>query len=116
MGPLDLLYCWQALLCAVACTGTAQLAKTVLDLLWPGGRDARRANRWISRVFLPLMPIVAGVAYAVVVPARPEVLTAYVEAMEAGGGWLVYAAWGGACGQFADYGYAKVTKALQRNS
>lgn len=110
-NPLELMYGWQALLCAVACTGVAQLVKTILDLTM--GAEKRKANRWVTRLVLPLIPIVAGMLYGLLVPFRPEALIAFVaEHADDAWGYLGYSVWGGACGQFSAYLYTHVKKLI----
>ncbi len=115
MGPLELLYSWQAVLCAIACSGVTQLVKTVMDLTM--GAKKRDGSRVLSKLVLPLMPIVVGGAYAAFVPLRPEVLIEHVTT-HVGGAWqlVAYAAWGGACGQFADYLFSRAKKTLASTS
>jgi hypothetical protein len=133
MNPLELLYSWQALLIAIAATGITQLVKTVIDIAW--GRkdvespstvkDAKRAgeilrkrNLIINRLVLPMTPIWTGALMAVLVPIRPEAIITYIteQNIEGAGRLLVFAAWGAACGQFADYGFNKVKAVLQGTS
>jgi hypothetical protein len=129
MGPLELLYSWQALLISIAATGFTQLLKTVIDIVF-GQRDAtptptmkdaqavgaklRREMLILNRLVLPMAPIFFGFIMAMVVPMRPEMLLTYVttEHIEGVGRYLVFGAWGAACGQFADYGYSKVKSML----
>lgn len=130
MNPLDLLYSWQAVLIAIAATGVTQLIKTVLDVVWghkdaqptPTVKDAkkvgearRKRSLIVNRLVLPMAPIWTGALMASVIPIRPEALVEYITAqhIEGWGRILVFAAWGAACGQFADYGFSKVKAALQ---
>lgn len=130
MNPLELLYSWQALLIAVAATGITQLVKTVIDIAWghkdaeptPTTKDAKRVGEArrkrsviVNRLVLPMTPIWTGALMAVLIPIRPEAITEYVEAQHIEG-WarlLVFAAWGAACGQFADYGFNKIKATLR---
>lgn len=130
MGPVEILYCWQALLIAVVATGITQLVKTILDVVW-GFRDPtptasmadakklgeqiRKRKVIVNRFVLPMTPILVGALFAIVVPAQPEILREYVNTHGLADSWkvyLIYAAWGGACGQFADYGFSKIKAAL----
>lgn len=73
------------------------------------GKEQRKRSVIINRLVLPMTPIVVGALFAVLVPARPEVIMEYVTTHEVG--WtkyLIFAAWGAACGQFADYLWSKV--------
>jgi hypothetical protein len=112
MNPLDLIYCWQALLVAVACVGITQLAKTLIDSTM--GKERRKDSVVLTRFVLPMMPIVVGVLVAVLIPVRPEVLIDYVSARvnNTWGELSTYALWGGACGQFADYTFTKAKAAF----
>jgi hypothetical protein len=130
MNPLELLYSWQALLIAIAATGITQLVKTVIDVAWghkdaeptPTMKDAKRVgealrkrNLIINRLVLPMTPIWTGALMAVLIPIRPEAIITYIaeQHIEGAGRLLVFAAWGAACGQFADYGFNKVKAALK---
>lgn len=111
-NPLDLMYSWQALLCAAACVGVTKLVKTILDITM--GEKKRKSNKWVSKVVLPVTPIVVGSVYAAAVPLRPEVLSEYVSANLTGAWvWLGYAAWGAACGQFSNFGYDRLREMLK---
>lgn len=113
MGPLELLYGWQAVLCALAANGVTQLLKTTLALAM--GKD-RRASKWVKRVVLPLTPILIGATYAAFVPLLPGVLTQYLadNGIEGMGRTLSCMAWGAACGQFAAYLFDRVKNVLAK--
>lgn len=113
LGPLAMMFSWQAVLCAVACTGITKIPTSVIDYVM--GPDQRRASFWVSSIAYPLIPIVVGMLYAVLVPLRPDVLTEYV-AREVEGGWqyVAWAAWGGACGQFAQTIYDRVVQPVTK--
>lgn len=126
LGPLSLMYSWQALICATACVGVTQLAKTLIDILYrkkvkdqagdkEHAREMRKDNAWLTRVVLPLIPILVGAVYAMVVPLRPEVLVEYTAEHVDGAGMqaLAFAAWGGACGQFATMLHQKLKDFLK---
>lgn len=111
-SPLDLLFSWQAILCAAACVGITQLVKTSIDVAI--GASRRKRSRALSLFVLPMLPIWIGAAYALAIPMHPEVLGQYLttQAIE---GWpraLSLAAWGGACGQFSTYVYERVERTL----
>ena len=75
------------------------------------GKSSRSAL--VDRVILPMCPIVFGMCLALLIPARPDPITEYVKLHEIGKtAWLIYAAWGAVCGQFADYIFSKAKKAL----
>lgn len=101
MGPLEMMYSWQALLCATACVGLTKMVKTAIDLKM--GKEKRKESRWLNHFFLPMLPILVGALYAAFVPLRPEVLIEYT-AQHVTAPWLAvlaFAAWGAACGQFS---------------
>lgn len=107
MGPLELIYSWQALLLALMVCGITHTTKTLLDYFL--GKEARKENVFVTRILLPSVAVVSGIVLAIVVPLRPEVLLNYADQYDLN--WtryLVYGSWGGACGQFCDYFYSKV--------
>lgn len=125
MGPLDSIFCWQALLVALTASGITQFVKTIMDVTWGTndptptptldaakavGASIRRSKLILNRVVLPATPILAGCLFAMVVPVRPDNLSHYVDThtMAWWQQYLTYGAWGAACGQFADYGVSKV--------
>jgi len=112
-SPLDLIFSWQAILCATACVGITQLAKTSIDVAI--GAEKRKRSRALSLFVLPMMPIWIGATYALLVPMAPDVLTQHLDAHEIDGWqrWLSLAAWGGACGQFSTYVYERVERTLK---
>ena len=119
MGPLEMLYGWQAVLCAATCVGFTQLVKAIVDTIYEakwrkmeaaakakleadakktayrknakvkGGTIARKQSVAITRFLLPMTPILVGFLYANLVPLRPETLAEYV-AEHVDDGW----AWG----------------------
>ncbi len=140
MGPVfDILFCWQAVLVALACSGITHLIKTVVDVVWgkalnkraslpPGvdpktaaelGKTVRQSKVIVNRLVFPMVPIVVGMVFAVVVPLWPEALSAYVKdhVTDAAGHWwqvaAVRASWGAACGQFSDYIFSKTHDAFR---
>ena len=112
MGPLEMMYGWQALLCATAAVGVTSLVKTLLNLTM--GVEKRKTNKWVSQLVLPTTPILVGAIYAMVIPLRPEVLMEYV-AEHANDGWMypAFAGWGAACGQFSTMLHQKLKDFLQ---
>jgi hypothetical protein len=135
MNPIEIIYSWQALLVACAATGLTQLTKVIIDIgrghrhavptptvrdMAKVGKELRESreelfNRVLNRLILPGLPIVYGTACACIVPARPEVIIEYAATHEiAGAGlYLLFAAWGAACGQFADYLFSKAKGAME---
>jgi hypothetical protein len=122
-NPLELLYSWQAMLVAIAATGITQLVKTILDVLYgrgsspanlvesaKAGAATRKRTLLINRFVLPMTPIVVGAVMAMVVPVRPDPVLAYVatHGITGVGKFMVYAAWGAACGQFASHLFDKI--------
>lgn len=129
LGPLSLMYSWQALLCATACVGITQLVKTVIDIVYAkkvkdkagdklNAKELRKDNVWLTRLVLPLIPILVGALYAMAVPLRPEVLVEYAQAHIEGRlpEVLAFAAWGAACGQFATMTHEKLKRFLKAAS
>lgn len=116
MNPIEILYSWQALLCASACVGVTQLVKRALDVRL--GEEARKASRLLSVLALPTLPIVVGALYALAVPMAPEALTAYLDAhgIEEADRALSLAAWGAACGQFSTWTYERAERWMRRES
>lgn len=117
MGPIEIIYCWQALLCAAAAWGVTQLAKTALDTVYEkkhGTSNARRRSLIVTRVVLPVIPVMAGLAYGVLVPLRPTVLDEYVAEHVSGStmALVAYGAWGAACGQFSTFLYDRLKKLI----
>lgn len=129
MNPIDVFYSWQSLLLAVAVSGIVQAVKTGIDTVYgtssarrssdaPGtkahhvGKELRKSNALITRGLLPLLPILIGAVLAVLVPLHPEILTAYAEGKGGGRDWTIYALWGAAIGQFADYIYQQIKRNL----
>ena len=128
MNPIDVFYSWQSLLLAVAVSGIVQAVKTGIDTVYgtsparqsaPGvkahhvGKELRKSNALITRGLLPLLPILIGALLAVLVPLRPDILTNYAEDKSGGSrDWTIYALWGAAIGQFADYIYQQIKRNL----
>jgi hypothetical protein len=113
MGPLEMMYGWQALLCACACVGLTQLLKAVLDTSL--GVERRKANKWLTNVVLPATAVVVGMLYGAFVPLWPEVLLDYVRTHVEGDvlGMLAKGSWGAACGQFATTLHDRIKGLLQ---
>jgi len=128
VNPIDVFYSWQSLLLAVAVSGIVQSIKTGIDTVYgvsparrstdaPGtkahhvGKELRKNNLLLTRGLLPLLPIIIGAVLAVLVPLRPDILTTYAEG-KGGSDWSIYALWGAAFGQFADYIYQQIKRNL----
>lgn len=129
MNPIDVFYSWQSLLLAVGVSGIVQAVKTGIDTVYgtsparrssdaPGakahhvGKELRKSNALLTRGLLPLLPILIGALLAVFVPLRPDILTTYAEGKGGGMDWKIYALWGAAIGQFADYIYQQIKRNL----
>ena len=98
-GPLALFYSLESILLALSVAGLTQIVKGTI----PRGPK-------VDRIVLPMIPILLGAVLAVVVPIRPTVLVAWAGVHKHG--WTVYALWGIAIGQFADYLYQRVKRVL----
>jgi hypothetical protein len=135
MGPIEIIFCWQAVLCALVASVVAQAAKTLIDIraeaavrrlpvavqdrlrrsVQPGrpmrlGKLRRKQSRLMTQVVVPGLAIVAGMAFAVLVPFVPEQLSGWFDSHEMAW-WQELsgrAAWGAVCGQFANYAYDRV--------
>ena len=113
-NPVEILYAWQGFLLAAVIVGLTQSFKAgigaVLTYRNKGsgktGAELRAEITMVDSVLLPLFPLVLGAFIGAVVPLRPDVLTAYT-AGHPQGAWTVYAIWGAAVGQFADYIYQR---------
>ena len=113
-NPVEILYAWQGFLLAAVIVGLTQSYKAgigaVLTYRNKGsgktGTELRAEIAMLDSVLLPLFPLMMGAFIGAVVPLRPDVLTAYT-AGHPSGAWTVYAIWGAAVGQFADYIYQR---------
>lgn len=117
MNPLELIYSVPSWIVAIGAYMWTQTIKTVIDVSFQVRGKDRRDNIWLTRFVLPAIPPLAGALFAVVIPLRPESLLAYVDTYGSDWGWvnrtLVFGAWGAACGQFSDYLYTKIKKAIE---
>jgi hypothetical protein len=112
--PLEILYCWQALVVAVTAAGIVRFVKAVIDAT--KGEAWRKDRKWIELFLLPGLAVFFGALIAVVLPLRPEMLDAYLEKVpeeHANAKLGVYALWGGACGQFSSWIYDRVVAILR---
>lgn len=111
-NPIEIFYCWQALVVALMVYMLTQLVKVALPLIITPKTE--KGKTILKRVVMPSIPPLLGFLGSALLPLHPEVLIAYVSANihnwaeEA----LIYGAWGAAVGQFADYIYSKVSKFL----
>lgn len=110
--PLEIIYCWQALLVVAAANGGSQLVKTIIDV-WKG-KAWRDARPWVGKLLLPGVAVLVGALMAAFVPARPQMIDDYVEGkhLEGLNARLIYASWGAACGAASSYLYDRVMDAI----
>lgn len=112
--PLEILYCWQALMVAATAAGSVRAFTAMLDAY--KGPEWRKKREWIGLVMLPTMAVFIGAFVAVFIPIRPDVLDTYLEKLPEDQ-WLarsaVHALWGGACGQFSSYVYDRLVDILR---
>ena len=111
LGPVEILYNWQSVLLAVAVSALVQGVKRSLDIAI-GGTTKRKSLRWVTEVLLPLLPLFIGSVGAIIVPLRPDQLTAYVTEHTSVKPWVAFGAWGAAVGQFSDYLYQRVRSVM----
>lgn len=103
---------WQPLTLAVCVYALTQVTKKITDNAM--GRAQRKENTWVTRVVFPVIPPLWGALLAVLVPARPDSVIDFVVRNEIGWSqFLIFAVWGAACGQFADYLYTKLKRLLE---
>ncbi len=132
MNPIEVLYSWQSVVLAVAVAGLVQAIKTTLDTALgaapPGrkpettdrraaratGREIRKQSALLTRIILPLLPIIIGAVLAMIVPLRPDILTEYAKTHGENVG--IYGLWGAAMGQFADYIYQQAKRNIRPGS
>lgn len=112
-NPLEIFYCWQALLLALVVYMLTQLVKTTLPFIV--NVKSIKAKAIIKRVVMPAVPPLLGFICGALIPLHPEVLNAYVHE-SINGNWiqnaLIFGGWGAAVGQFADYVYSKISKLI----
>ncbi len=129
MSPFDIIYSWQALLVMVVASALTEFVKRTINIFlgmkedadgdgkltaWEKlGREMRADAVWINNLVLPGIVVGFGAAVACVIPARPEILLDYAAKHAPGGhAYLLYAAWGAACGQFADYTFMRLKNTI----
>lgn len=124
MDPLSIVYSWQALLIALTASALTQFVKRCVDiligiqdnndgtlsLLERAGAELRKDSVVIQGIVMPALPLLFGAVAAIILPVRPEVLMEYAAKYvhDQNQVYLIYAAWGAACGQFCDYVFTKV--------
>lgn len=113
--PLEILYCWQALVIAATAAGMTRAIKTAIDAT--KGTEWRKKKQWIGMVLLPTLAVFFGALIAVTIPLHPEILDNYIEhkipAENWGQRYAAFALWGGACGQFSSYIYDRIVGLLR---
>lgn len=115
-NPISIFFCWQSLVLALVVSGVVQFIKASLDAKM--GEEKRKANKFLTRVFLPFLGLFLGALLANAMPIRPDVLIDYIKLHRESweypdwGVWSTYAGWGAAVGQFADYAFTKVKSYL----
>lgn len=112
MNPIEIFYCWQALIVTVIVYMLTQLVKVILNSRAYFKVNANR-QWWLKRVILPGVPPLLGFITAASLPLHPDVMVAFFaeHAAPAAAITASYGAWGAAVGQFTDYLYSKVTAA-----
>lgn len=113
MGPLEMFFSAQSVLCAVIVVMVMKLVTTILTGTMgkeSSGRPKYRRNKWVTKLFLPLVTVGLGAAYGWLVPFRPEVLAEFFTEHPEVEGWHTLAdmSWGAACGQFSQTLYDRV--------
>jgi hypothetical protein len=133
MNPIEVLYCWQAILIAGLAAGATQLVKTLYDIRrgqrsvidTPTVKDAAKVGRMLrkdtdvifDRIILPACPIFFGASFAALIPARPDVIMAYITTHNVGASAVfIYMGWGAACGQVADHVVSKTMRILRKEA
>ena len=109
-NPLDILFCWQALVFATIIYIVTHLIKKILPFIYVP--KSNKGKMFLKRVVLPTIPPILGFIMGVYVPIHPEVLIAYALTQSYASWITIYGSWGAAVGQFADYIYTKVTKLI----
>lgn len=112
-NPIEIFYCWQALVVALMVYMLTQLVKTILPIVY--NPKTEKGKTLLKRAIMPSIPPILGFLGSALLPLHPEVLNAYVDAnvhvwVEKA---LIFGAWGAAVGQFADYIYSKISKFLK---
>ena len=116
-NPIEIFYCWQAIVQAMMVCALTQLVKVGITARLADKWDIANPKRawWMKRVIMPAVPPVLGFLGAAAIPIRPEALIEYVatQHIEATMASLVYGAWGAAIGQVADHIRTKVMAAVK---
>ncbi len=128
VNPIEVIWCWQALLVALTAAGMTQFIKAATDAahgkavptptptlkdMVAVGKARREENVVLNRVIMPSVPVFIGALIAVIVPMRSDIVAAYaLKTAESWDDYLIFAIWGGTCGMFADYAVTKAKSLL----
>jgi len=112
LGPFAALLALPSMVMAVVIYVATQALKTAIDIQ-AGGTDARKLNPYLSRIVLPMTPLVLGFLYGAFVPFRADVINEYVSSHDGSSMVLVGGMFGVVVGQFSDYIYGKMTKGMK---
>lgn len=113
LGPLGILYCWQSCVIAFLITTLTHGVKRLIDYNM-GGKETRQQSLLINSIILPATPITLGALLGVLLPLHPEELIKYMADHNITGfkAQMVFAAYGAAMGQFADYVWARYSSVV----
>ena len=127
MNPIEILWCWQSLIVALAAAGMTQFVKTAVDIFWGKvapdpttslkdmeevGKTRRKANIALNRLIFPSLPVLFGALLAMFV-LRGDIVAEYVARTPSRwDDYSIYAVWGGSVGMYADYVVSKVKDVL----
>ncbi len=109
-NPIDIFYCWQAVVTALMVYMLTQAFKTLFPYVYTPKTE--KGKVFYKRVVLVILPPILGFIGSAFVPIHPEILISYVaeHANSKFDSMMIYGAWGAAVGQFADYLYSKIKK------
>ena len=114
LGPLSIVLELQTYVAAVVIYVATHFVKVSIDLAHgTNGTEKRKLNPWLSRVALPVVPLVLGFLYGAFVPFRPDTIEEYVATHEASSMVWVGGMFGIVIGQFSDYIYTKISKGVK---
>ena len=107
-NPLEIFYCWQAVVTALMVYMLTQALKSYLPYVYTP--KTVKGKTLYKRFILVSIPPILGFIGSALIPMHPEVLIAYVaeHANNTFDKIMIYGGWGAAVGQFADYLYSKI--------
>jgi len=107
-NPIEIFYCWQAVVTALMVYMLTQALKSYVPLLYTP--KTAKGKVVFKRGLMVTLPPILGFIVAALIPIHPETLISYVteHASNKLDSVMIYGAWGAAVGQFADYLYTKV--------